>query len=277
VVTQARSDNTAKQRRVLHERALAAARRGEWEMALAMNQELLTLDPDTAEVHNRIGKALSALGRYQEAHAAYTRASELDPHNIIAQRNLRRLDGLKETTVEEPGPHVVAPSYTFIEETGKTAMVSLASPTDRPVRTAMMPGDVVELRPDMEARTVTVYNSAGEYLGEIEPRIGERLVELMQGGNHYVGAVLLHEEDTLRVILHEVYQDPAQSDKLSFPTRVRGTAPRAYIRKDILFDAEETDLLVDEEDEEAETEEAEEETEMEDEEFSDDDMEENNL
>ena len=279
VVTQSRpTDNTPKARRTLAERALAAARRGEWQAALEANQQLLALDPNQPEVHNRIGKALSALGRLQVAHAAYARAAELDPHNVIAQRNLRRLDPVKEVTVGEPAPHPVSPSYLYIEETGKTATVSLARPADQSIRAAMMPGDAVELRVDEAERVVEVYNSAGEYLGEVEPRIGDRLVEMMQGGNRYAAAIVQREEDTLRVILHEIYQDPSLSDKLSFPTRVRGTAPRAYIRKDMLFDAlDEADLMADDDEDETELEETEEEPEIEDEEFSDDDLEDSSI
>jgi hypothetical protein len=141
-----------------------------------------------------------------------------------------------------------------------------------------MPGDLVDLRVDDAAGKVTVYSMEGAYLGEIEPRIGERIVELTRGGNRYTAAIIAHEEDTLRIMLHEVYQDPSLSDKLSFPPRVRGTAPRAYIRKDILFDAlDDTDLLAEDEDEEVEAEEAEEEPEIEDEEFVDEDIEDSNI
>jgi tetratricopeptide (TPR) repeat protein len=256
----------------LNERALVAAKNGQWEEALRLSQELLELDPTLAEVHNRIGKALSELGRFQEAHAAFQRAIEVDAHNPIAQRNLKRLEVLKDLP-DAPNPgYPVVRSLVYIEETGKTAIVSLARPADRPTRMRMMSGDPLELRIDYAAGVVSVYSLEGVYLGEIEPRIGERVVEFSRGGNRYSAAIIEHEEDTLRIIIHEVFQDPSLSDRLSFPTRVRGTAPRAYIRKDILYDVgEEADLLLEGDEEEMEVEEVEEEPELEDEEFSDSD------
>lgn len=277
MATQSRpTDNTPRERRGLSDRALAAARRGDWQRALAINQELLALNPNAGpEVHNRVGRVLNALGRFQEAYAAYTRALELEPHNVIAQRNVRRLEVLKEVAGGEERAHPVSPSYLYIEETGKTATVSLADPAEKKVRAAMMPGDAVNLRVDEAERVVSVYNGQGTYLGQVEPRIADRIVELTQGGNRYAAAVVMQEEDTLRIILHEVYQDPSLSEKLSFPTRVRGTAPRAYIKRDILFDAlDDTDLLGDDDDE---VEETEEEPEIEDEEFTEDDSEETRL
>lgn len=279
MATTARPTESAdKQRRLLTERALNAAKQGHWEEALAANQELLALSPKAAEVQNRIGKALSELGRPGEAHAAYQRATELEPHNQIAQRNLRRLEtikGLSDTMIQG---HPLVRSYLFIEETGKTATVSVVRPADAVTRAQMMAGDPLELRIDAAANHVAVHSIEGVYLGEIEPRIAERLVEMTGRGNRYTASVLEHEEDTLRIMLREIYQDPSLSDRLSFPTRVRGAAPRAYIRKDILFDAmEDTDLVGDSEDDDVETEEPEEEPEVEDEEFSDDDLEETGI
>jgi tetratricopeptide (TPR) repeat protein len=264
------SDNSGKQRRLLVERALTAAKQGDWEAALAANRELLALTP-SIEVHNRIGKALSELGRFQEAYQAYQRAAEFDSHNTIAQRNLRRLEQLKDLADEPGAGHPLARSSFFIEETGKTALASLVRPAEHVVWRRIMPGDPLELRIDAATGIVNVHSLEGAYVGQIEPRIGERIIELTHSGNRYAAAVIDHEADTLRVILREIYQDPSLSDRLSFPTRVRSTAPRAYIRKDILFD--DSDLLGDdEESDEPLAEEAEEEPEMEDEEFTDDDL-----
>jgi tetratricopeptide (TPR) repeat protein len=259
-----------RRRRELLERALLAAKLGRWQEALDANRELAAMAPGVAEIHNRIGKALSELGRHQEAFAAYQTASEIEPHNTIASRNLKRLEVLKEITDAPTPGHPLVRSHVFIEETGKTASVSLVTPTSKEERARMMPGDPVELRIDTLARRVEVYSLDGVRLGEIEPRIATRLADMYQAGNRYTAAILHHEEDTLRVILREIYQDPNISDRLSFPSRVRGTAPRAYIRKDILFDSDDADLLVGDDDDEAEADEAEEEAEIEDEEFHDD-------
>lgn len=265
------SDSAGKQRRILTERALHAAKSGRWEEALAANTELLALDPNSVEAHNRLGKALSELGRFREAYDAYTRALELEPHNTIAQRNVDRLALLKDLAPENGAGHPVVRSHIYIEETGKTTVVPLVRPAELAVRARMMPGDPLEVRIDHATNQVAIYSIEGAYLGEVEPRIAERMVRLSHAGNRYAAAVVEMESDTLRVMLRETYQDPSLSDQLSFPTRVRGAAPRAYIRRDFLAEAEEeTEGLLELEEEEIEVEEVEEEPELEDEEYTDD-------
>lgn len=268
-------DSIGKQRRVLTDRALHAAKNGHWTEALTANNDLLALDPTSPEAHNRLGKALSELGRYREAYAAYVRVKEIEPHNAIAQRNLDRLMALKDLADEEHAGYPLVRSHAFIEETGKTMSVSLVRPAEEALRFRMMPGDPLEVRIDHAANYVAIHNLEGVYLGEIEPRIAERIVRLGREGNRYTAAILELEEDTLRVVLRETFQDPSLSDQLSFPSRVRGAAPRAYIRRDFLTDSllDDAEGLSDGDDDEADVEEAEEEPEVEDEEFSDDDSE----
>lgn len=269
-------DTIGKRRRLLNERAINAAKRGDWNDALAANEELRALDPMIPEVQNRIGKAYSELGRFGDAYAAYARTIEIEPHNLIALRNVRRLEGLREMTRSEVSGHPLTRSTFFIEETGKTATVSLVRPAPRTVWQQMMPGDPLELRIIEATGKVEAYSDEGVYLGEIEPRIGDRIADLAKGGNRYTAAVVEHEEDTLRIMLRESFQDPSLSDRLSFPTRVRGSAPRAYIRKDILFDAlEDGDLLSEGDDDEVE--ETDDEPEIEDEEFTDEELDESGI
>jgi Flp pilus assembly protein TadD len=56
------SDATTRHRRQLAETAIAQATRGEWEAAVATNEELIELGPDV-DAYNRLGKALAELGR----------------------------------------------------------------------------------------------------------------------------------------------------------------------------------------------------------------------
>ena len=45
----------------------------------------------------------------------------------------------------------------------------------------------------MEQNSVNVYNNAGEYLGQIEPKLARRLTKLMCGGNKYDAAHPRHQ------------------------------------------------------------------------------------
>ena len=48
---------------------------------------------------------------------------------------------------------------------------------------------------------------------------GQRLAKLMEGGNKYTAAIVSSSEDMVTVIIREVYQDPGQLGRLSFPSK----------------------------------------------------------
>src|SRR6476659_3969552 len=84
-------DEAARLRRVLPERAIALAMQNRWAEAVEVNRAILSIDPNDADAHNRLGKAQLELGNYREAYEAYKRAVELAPGNAIAQKNMQRL------------------------------------------------------------------------------------------------------------------------------------------------------------------------------------------
>ena len=95
----------------------------------------------------------------------------------------------------------------------------------------MATGDRVYLK--IDGPNLIVENARGEYLGQVEPRHGQRLVRLMRGGNKYTAAIVRSAEDKMTVIIREVYQDPSQAGRPSFPAReVEGI--RTYISDRIL-------------------------------------------
>ena len=84
----------------------------------------------------------------------------------------------------------------------------------------------------------------GTRIGEIERRTAERVIELMAGGNVYEVYALGLTAASLRVILREVYRDPSQAGRISFPRQIQET--RAYLReRDLLRQRDESDFYVD--------------------------------
>ena len=78
-----------------------------------------------------------------------------------------------------------------------------------------------------------VRDGQGEYLGEVEPKYGLRLVKLINGGNKYVAAISSLGENKVKVIIREVYQHPSQAGRLSFPQKDKDSF-RSYARKSLL-------------------------------------------
>jgi hypothetical protein len=72
----------------------------------------------------------------------------------------------------------------------------------------------------------------------------------MAGGNEYTAAVVSSTEDTAAIIIREVYQDPSQAGRLSFPAK-EFKSPRPYIsdrvirhEHDLEFGEEEPDYSI---------------------------------
>jgi tetratricopeptide (TPR) repeat protein len=198
--------------------AIALAIEGRWREAVDANKGILESFPNDVDTLNRLGRAHIELGEYAEARNAYTRAKELDPYNSIADKNLRRLAHLDgdEEGVKGEGATKLEPNY-FIEETGKAGVVRLQQLGPKEVLARMVAGDKVEL--EAFEGNLTVKNEAGELLGVVEARHGQRLARLMAGGNRYAASVTSSSEESLAVIIREIYQHPSQAGQLSFPSK----------------------------------------------------------
>ena len=223
-------DRTRLFRRQRAQQAIQLAMQGQRQQAAAVNRAIIAVFPNDVDAYNRLGKALTELGRYSEAREAYGKALELDPLNSIAQKNLARLATLGEgAVVQAEGGKKLSPQM-FISEMGKTGITGLMRPAAQAVA-RMTAGDEVFLR--CQNNTLVVENSQGEYLGEVEPKLGRRLIKLMEGGNQYAAAIATLSQDDVRVIVKETFQHPSQAGKVSFPPTV-GDAFRPYTKEGLV-------------------------------------------
>ena len=225
--------------------AIQQALASQWEEAVITNRNILNLFPAEPEAYNRLGKAYSELGQYAEARQAYTQTLKYSPNNTIAKKNLERLAQLQEEPVQiHTGAERIDPRL-FIEETGKTGTSDLINLAPASVLAKVGVGDKVQLH--VVGHTIHVRNSAGEDIGQIEPRLANRLISFMEGGNRYAAAILAMENGQVRLIIREEYQHPSMFGKVSFPSQGGGDTIRAYIKDTILrYDREDEDELTSE-------------------------------
>ncbi|MFQ5873521.1 MAG: tetratricopeptide repeat protein [Dehalococcoidia bacterium] len=214
----------------LTKEAIALATQGRWQEAVDINTEIIQACPEDVNAYNRLGKALMELGRYAEAREAFGRALEIAPSNAIAKKNLQRVSLLMEAGPARQGAQPKITPHHFIEETGKTGVTKLVKPGPRETRARLGAGDPILLRQD--GKNLIVESTTEEYIGQVEPRLAFRLLELMEGGNRYEGAITSVWEDGVSVMLREVYQDPSQADKVSFPSRSADDF-RSYVKEGI--------------------------------------------
>ena len=220
-------------KRQLAEQAIAQAAAGQWTDAAETNRRLLDMGAE-AEAENRLAKALWELGELAEAREHYQTALALDPTNRVAERNIDRLRILLVEAGEKTVPAQAgskAPVSIFVEETGKTGFAYLTDLADFRKLAQVNPGDAVELIPEGNRLSAI---SNGRRIGMVEPRVAARLLKLVADGNKYAAGVTSLGDKDVRLIIREVFQDPRNYGKVSFPTAAKSTDLRPYTKGTLL-------------------------------------------
>ncbi len=243
-MTQALSaEEKARLKRQWTDLAIQQALASQWTDAVTTNKNILNLFPQEPDAYNRLGKAHSELGQYAEARQAYSQTLKYSPNNTIAKKQLERLSLLQEEPARTIGGVDRIDPRLFIEETGKTGITELINLAPASVLAKVAVGDKVQLH--VNGHTIFVRNAAGEDIGQIEPRLANRLINFMEGGNRYAAAILTTDgHGQVRLIIREEYQHPSMFGKVSFPSQGSGDTIRAYIKDSMLrYDREDDDEL----------------------------------
>jgi tetratricopeptide (TPR) repeat protein len=245
---QQEEEEKARLRQRLSKEAINSALQGRWEEAEATNRDIIERFPADIEAYNRLGRALTELGNFDGAKEAYLKALELAPENAIAKKNLARLTSLSESIATlSSAPQKASTSKAkarrvaldlFITEVGKAGVMNLHNVAPGEILAKVGFGDPVHL--EARGQHLIVASESGEYLGEVEPRQGLRLIKLMRGGNKYDAAILNVEEDKVQVLIKEVYQHPSQVGRPSFFVKatehLRTRIKESLLRRGIITD-----------------------------------------
>lgn len=220
-------------RRQMTDQAVKLAIKGTWEDAANLNRDMLALLGEQPDCYNRLGKAMSELGKLEEARAAYARSLELDPSNTIAKRNL---DKLATMSALGSSPSQID-TRMFVEDTGKSTTAVLQA-VDPDILSQLDAGDVIEMV--VSGNAVNVQTLDGGYIGMVDPRLGLRLARLIGAGNRYSAALITADGD-VRIMIRESYQHPSQAGKVSFP-RTASSGVRGYTRRGLLREDDDLDF-----------------------------------
>ncbi len=200
-----------------------------WEEAVELNEFIIQSFGADEGAQNRLGKALTELGRLEEAKGAYDASLGINPMNPVARKNSAKLESLMNAKdILKGGPSKVDLNL-FVEEMGKTTTTTLRAAADD-VCSRVAAGDAAELRVDGDG--IEVDTARGVRVGSLEPKLARRLIKFIQGGNRYQAGITSCEGSTVKVIVREVYQDPKFQGKPSFPiVRKREVEFRPYTRE----------------------------------------------
>ena len=229
------------------EDAVQLAIGGKWDEAVKLNRFIIDSFGADEETQNRLGKALSELGKLKEAKASYEAALKINPMNSIAKKNAARINALlhQKEGLKVGGTRVDL--NLFVEEMGKTVITTLDTAPKDDICSKVAAGDVAELR--IEGDSVVSETSRGVRLGALEAKLARRLIKFMRGGNRYQAGVTSCDGNTVKLIVRETYQDHRFAGKPSFPMRrKREVEFRPYAKESLL--AREVEVFTEDEEEE---------------------------
>lgn len=215
------------------EDAVQLAIAGKWEEAVKLNRFIIDNFGPDEETQNRLGKALSELGKLKDAKAAYEAALKLNPMNSIAKKNAARINALLHQKEGLKVGGVKVDLNLFVEEMGKTVITTVDAPANADLSSKVAAGDVAELK--IEGDGIVAETSRGVRVGALEAKLARRLIKFMRGGNRYQAGVTAVDGNQVKLIVRETYQDPKFAGKPSFPMRrKREVEFRPYAKESLL-------------------------------------------
>ena len=196
---------------ILAQNAISAALSGDWEKALEINKGIIKQNSKDIDALNRLSKAYAELGDIPKARKTAKKVLQLDTFNSIALKALDKWKGLKKGETYKSGP---SSAQVFLEEPGKTKIVSLLHPGSEKILAKLDSGDEVKLK--SHSHRVSVLTNDDKYIGRLPDDLACRLRRLIRYGNEYKAFVKAVDKKDVRVFIREVTRTKRLADVPSF-------------------------------------------------------------
>lgn len=207
-------DNSSSLSSNLSNQAINAALDLRWQDAIKLNRQIIKLDPQNVDALNRQARAYIELGRRNLAKKYYTEALRFDPYNPIAIKNLKIIKSFK----ANGRPLILGlpklSATLFLQEPGKTKIVSLLNVAEPQKLSQMYCGMSVKL--NIKNRKIIVVNANGDYLGVLPDDIAHHLIRLLKGGNKFDLFIKAIKVNALSVLIRETFRSKRFKNQPSF-------------------------------------------------------------
>lgn len=218
----------------LAQAAILAALTSHWQEAVKLNEQIIKTQKDNVEAMNRLARAYYFLGENQKAQKFYKQVLGLDPYNVIAIKNLDKIQKtvgtngngtLKNGSTDNSNtnghtnhtPTVTNLSQIFLYEPGKTKVVNLLNLAPPSILASLSCGDQVFINPKNHA--ITILNSNNGYLGAFPDDLAHKLLSLISGGNQYEAFVKSATLKMLTIFIKETKRGPKFAAQPSFQSK----------------------------------------------------------
>ncbi|GAB4219790.1 MAG: hypothetical protein Fur009_7530 [Candidatus Microgenomates bacterium] len=166
----------------LEKNAIDAAIKGQWDEAIALNEQIIKQDKKNIEAYLRLGFAFMQKGDLKKAKTAYLKAKKIQPENFIIDKNLEKIKVL-EAKKNKPYTTSTLSPYAFLDIPGKTKSITLVNPGQKSVLAGLSIGQEVFL--NIKKRRIEVRTSKKEFIGYLPDDISKRLTILIKAGSNF--------------------------------------------------------------------------------------------
>jgi len=195
----------------LHQMAINAALSSNWQQAIDLNLQIINEEPKSVEALNRLARAYFELGKFLEAKEFFEKSLSNDPYNQIAAKFIKRIETCKQKNNKVKktlGNNHNCPqvdSDLFIEEPGRTKLITLLKIAEPHKLSLLSPGALVNLNIKNKVIAVTDQDD-----------LSRHLVRLIHGGNKYQAIIKTVKINGLSILIRETYRCSRFKNQPSF-------------------------------------------------------------
>ena len=201
------------------ELAIRAAINQNWEKAIEINKKIIKENKKNIAALNRLAHAYYQTGEAKKANETYKQVLEIDNFNPIANKNIKRLNKAKriKPNNKKKSINFYNSGSMFLEEPGKTKLVSLVRLAQPSILAQTNPAQPVILEP--KKRTISIIDENETYLGTIPEDLSIKLIKFIKGGNQYQAFVKNVDHQKLEIFIKETNRGKKFTNDPSFTSR----------------------------------------------------------
>ena len=196
----------------LAQEAITYALKGNWKDAVKANLEILKENLKDVDALNRLAKAYAELGNFKKAKVASLKVLKIDPLNTIALKSITKLQNL--SAFDAPISGSTEPEN-FLEEPGKTKIVTLVHLGDPNVLCKLYSGDKLKIEP--HGHRVSIVTLDAKYIGRLTDDLASRLRKLIKLGNEYEAFIKSVDPNDVKTFIRETKRVKSLENFPSFP------------------------------------------------------------
>lgn len=203
----------------LIQKAINCALCNRWSEAIDLNGQILKKDKKNVGALNRLGFAYLQLGKISEAKQTFEKVLTIDKYNLIAQRNLNKLDSNQTKTKSAAvSNHLISPLL-FLEDPGKTKLIQCVNAAPQHILAQAYCGQEVLLK--TKNHCIEIRDLENTYLGALPDDISFRLLKLISARNEYIVHIKNVEKNLISVFIREIKRGKKYCDQPSFGVSIQ--------------------------------------------------------